>query len=76
MGVVGALLCRYAACGVRRLWRMDEREVARVFGDARWASAAALAVGSKVQAREAYALLRGVGVTQRLVGKAILWGFW
>ena len=77
--VAEALAAGGAAAAARvclRRGRVDEWEVARVFGDARWATAAALAVGSKVQAREAYALLRRVGVTQRLVGKAILWGFW
>ena len=41
-----------------------------------WAHAAALAVGSKAQAREAYALLEGMGVTRKLLGRPIVWGCW
>lgn len=39
-------------------------------------SAASLAVGSKGQARETYALLNLLGIRQRLLGRPILWGCW
>lgn len=41
-----------------------------------WSQAAALAVGSKAQARSAYALLESLGVRRRLLGRPILWGCW
>lgn len=41
-----------------------------------WPRAAALAVGSKAQARAAYELLAALGVRQRLLGRPVVWGCW
>jgi len=72
-------LCGGAAarCGVSvEQGRIDAAAVAAAVGAPEWADAAALAVGTKQQAREAYALLAAAGVRRRLLGRPILWGCW
>ena len=66
-----------ADCGViAARGRIDAATVGEAFESAEWADAAALAVGTKRQARDAYALLAAAGVTKRLLGKPIVWGCW
>ena len=57
--------------------RVDAASVAKAFPRASWASAAALCVGTRAQARAAYALLRDESdVHQRLLGRPVIWGCW
>ena len=66
-----------AACGVSaEQGRIDAASVAAAVGAPEWRDAAALAVGTKQQAREAYALLAAAGVRRKLLGKPVLWGCW
>jgi len=67
-----------ARCGVTvARGRVDAASVRAAFGGAEWRDAAALCVGTKAQAREAYALLASeAGVTRRLLGAPIPWAFW
>ena len=67
-----------ARCGVSAArGRVDAARVAEAFGGGAWRGAAALCVGTKAQAREAYALLAAeAGVTRRLLGRPVVWGCW
>ena len=66
-----------ARCGVAAArGRIDAASVCAAFPSAEWRGAAALCVGTKAQAREAYALLAASGVTRRLLGRPVLWNCW
>ena len=65
-----------ARCGVSvARGRVDAASVAETFGGGAWRGAASLCVGTKAQAREAYALLAAeAGAVRRLLGRPMLCG--
>jgi len=65
-----------ARCGVSvARGRVNAASVAETFGGGKWRGAATLCVGTKAQAREAYALLAAeAGAVRRLLGRPMLCG--